>query len=427
MKISIPYGRTALTAEIPDRRIGGVIESGLDRYQPELSEKELVQEALRKPVGSRTLAELSEGAKKVVIICSDHTRPVPSRLILPPMLEEIRKGNPQAEITLLIASGCHRSMTGEELEQKFGSEILSQATVSIHDSQDKKSQVYVGILPSGGELWLNRLAMEADLLLAEGFIEPHFFAGYSGGRKSVLPGIAAAVTVHANHCSRFIDSPYARYGSMKKNPMHLDMVYAARKARLAFIVNVVINSRKEIIGAFAGDCEAAHEAGCKFLDEHCMSSPVFSDIVIVSNNGYPMDQNMYQSVKGMATAERTCSPGGVIIMVAECEDGIGGESFYRTFKDCDSAETLMKRFLDTPPEETIVDQWQSQIFARVLIKHKVIFVSSMEDQIVRDMHMIPASSLLEAIGKAERLVGKSSGITVIPEGISNIIRQDTEE
>lgn len=427
MKISIPYGRTALTVEIPKERIGGVIESGLDRYQPELTEKELVQEALRKPVASQTLAKLSEQAKKVVIICSDHTRPVPSRLIIPSMLKEIRRGNPQAEITLLIASGCHRSMTEEELEQKFGGEILSQVTISVHHAQDRESQVYMGILPSGGELWLNRLAVEADLLLAEGFIEPHFFAGYSGGRKSVLPGIAAAVTVHANHCSRFIDSPYARYGSIKKNPMHLDMVYAARKARLAFIVNVVINSKKEIIGAFAGDCEAAHEAGCDFLDEHCVSSPVFSDIVIVSNNGYPMDQNMYQSVKGMATAETTCSPGGVIIMVAECEDGIGGDSFYRTFKECDSVETLMKRFLDTPPEETIVDQWQSQIFARILMKHKVIFVSSIDDQIVRDMHMIPAASLEDAVAKAEKLVGKSSKVTIIPEGISNIIRQDTKE
>lgn len=427
MKLSIPYGRDTITADIPDERVGGVIKSGLDRYHPVLSEEELVLEALQNPIGSLPLSELSKGIQKAVVICSDHTRPVPSRLIIPPLLEEIRKGNPSADITLLIASGCHRAMTRAELVEKFGAEIVECEKIAVHDSNDEDNQIEMGVLPSKGVLRLNRMAVEADILLAEGFIEPHFFAGYSGGRKSVLPGIASAVTVRANHCSRFINSPYARYGSIRKNPMHLDMIYAARKAKLAFILNVVINSGKEVIGAFAGDCERAHEAGCRFLDQHCRSNPVFHDIVIASNNGYPMDQNIYQAVKGMATAEATCNPGGVIIMTAKCEDGIGGDSFYHTFRECDSLEDLMKQFLDTPPEKTIVDQWQSQIFARILLRHPVILVSCVDPQIVREMHMVPASGISEAIEIAEKIYGKKGKITVIPEGISNIISRELKE
>lgn len=213
---------------------------------------ELVARSLSDPIGSPKLSELSKGKKHIVVICSDHTRPVPSKVIIPPMLEEIRKGNPEAEITLLVSTGCHRPTTREELEFKFGKDIVRSERIVIHDC-DKSPMVYLGKLPSGGDLIVNSLVAQADLVCSEGFIEPHFFAGFSGGRKSVLPGVASRTTVMANHCSEFIADVHSRTGILEGNPIHRDMVWAARQARLAFICNVVINADKEVIYAVAGN------------------------------------------------------------------------------------------------------------------------------------------------------------------------------
>ena len=422
MKIELPYGKGHIHAEIPDDRIAGVIHSRLDGRITELSQEELVKQSLENPIGSPRLKELARAAHTIVIICIDHTRPVPSKVIIPQMLKEIREGNPLADITLLIATGCHRETTREELAEKFGEEIVSNEKILVHDCLTGPF-VSLGTLPSGGELRINETAAKADLLIAEGFIEPHFFAGYSGGRKSVLPGVAAAQTVWGNHCSKLIADPNSRCGILSGNPIHEDMAAAAGMANLKFIVNVVINSKKEVIGSFAGDGDNAHLAGCRFLDELCRSQVEKADIVVTTNNGYPLDQNIYQSVKGMTTAEAACKPGGIIIIAAECGDGIGGDEFYRTFKNHESAEAVMNDILNTPQDKTVPDQWQSQIFARVLMNHPVIFVSSAEENIVRDFHMIPAGSVEEAIRIADEMTENKGKILVIPEGISNILSE----
>ena len=181
---------------------------------------------------------------------------------------------------------------------KFGQDIVDNEEIINHVSTDESSLINVGTLPSGGELYLNKLAIETELLIAEGFIEPHFFAGFSGGRKSILPGIASAKTIMANHCSEFINSNHARTGIIKDNPIHKDMLYAAEKANLAFILNVVIDEEKNIINAFAGDSQLAHEEGCKFVMELSSVKSIQADIVISSNGGYPLDQNIYQVCKG---------------------------------------------------------------------------------------------------------------------------------
>ena len=199
MEISIPYGRTHLTARIADDHIAGVLRSRLESYQPPMGQRELVEEALRAPIGSAPLEELVQGKNRIVLIASDHTRPVPSKVLVPPMLAAIRRGNPNAEITILIATGCHRGTTKAELTEKFGPEIVETEKILIHDCAAEADMVTIGTLPSGGSLRINRIAAEADLLISEGFIEPHFFAGFSGGRKSVLPGIAARETVYWNH------------------------------------------------------------------------------------------------------------------------------------------------------------------------------------------------------------------------------------
>lgn len=420
--IKLPYGKEFLEVEIPDERLNAILESDINKYKPELDEVDLVREALENPIGTPKLRDMAKGKDKVVIIASDHTRPVPSKIIMPLMLEEIRKGNPDADITILISTGCHRATTKEELIEKFGPEIVANEKIHVHDCDDESMLVNIGVLPSGGLLIINRLAVEADLLVAEGFIEPHFFAGFSGGRKSVLPGIASRATVMYNHNAEFIDNEKARTGMLDGNPIHRDMLYAARAARLDFIVNVIINSKKEIIHAVAGDCDLAHRQGCEFLGKYCRVKSAPSDIVISTNGGYPLDQNIYQAVKGMTAAEATVNEGGVIIMVAKSNDGHGGERFYKTFKEEKDVDRMMETFLATPSEETIPDQWQSQIFARVLKKAKIIYVSDAPDDMVEDLHMIPARTVEEAIEKADEILGKKdSKITVIPDGVSVIV------
>ena len=267
--VSFPYGKTHVDYTFSDAELSHVLVSQIEEYDPHKSAEDLVKKALANPIGSPALSELARGKNKIVLIASDHTRPVPSRVIVPPMLEAIRQGNPEADITILIATGCHRETTKDELVSKFGEEIVKNEKIHIHDCDDRSLLTLIGAMPSGAPCEVNSIAAEADLLVAEGFIEPHFFAGYSGGRKSVMPGIAGRSTVLGNHCSEFIDDPYARTGILDGNPIHRDILWAAKAAKLTFIVNVVLNGEKEVIHAVAGDLEAAHRAGVEFLASLC--------------------------------------------------------------------------------------------------------------------------------------------------------------
>jgi len=198
-EIALPYGMSEIKYSISDERLNGILIPGMHQYYPTKSEEEIVRDALQNPIGTPRLRDLARNRDKITIISSDHTRPVPSRLTMPLLLEEIREGNPDAEITILVATGFHRASTGEELQAKYGEKIVNEEKIVIHDSCDDKNLIKAGVLPSRGKLIINRLALESDLLIAEGFIEPHFFAGFSGGRKSVLPGIVSKNTVMANH------------------------------------------------------------------------------------------------------------------------------------------------------------------------------------------------------------------------------------
>ncbi len=424
MNLSFPYGKTKIDYKIQDDRICGVLRSRLDEYDPGKTQQQLVQEAMEHPIASLSLYELAKGKKKVVLIASDHTRPVPSKLIVPLMLKEIRRASPDADITILIATGCHRATRTEELAEKFGPDIMGREKIVIHDCEDKSNMVEIDTLPSGGKLQLNRLAVEADLLVSEGFIEPHFFAGFSGGRKSVLPGIASRMCVHYNHNSGFMDDPNSRTGVLDGNLIHRDMLYAAKKVGLAYIVNTVLNSHNKVIACFAGDYEKAHRAGAEFVSEKSACDAVMSDVVVTTNNGYPLDQNIYQMVKGISAAETTCRDGGVIIALGKCRDGVGGDGFLEMFRSCTSIEDLLRQFRATPPEKTKVDQWQAHILARVLEKHTVILVSDADDETVRQLHMIPAHTLQEAMVMAEEILGNEHcSVVAIPEGISVIIHK----
>jgi len=422
VRIKLPYGRRSIIVDIPEDRLNGVLISLAHKYTTLKSEKDILKRALSKPIDTPRLKELVQGKEKIVVISSDHTRPVPSHVTMPLILGEIREMNPKVDIHILVATGFHRASTETELRDKYGNEIVDNEKIVIHDSRDEGSMVKVGILPSGGDLILNKLAVEADLLIAEGLIEPHFFAGFSGGSKSILPGIASHTTVLANHCSEFIAHKRARAGILKGNPIHKDMLYAAQKANLAFILNVVINANKKVINAFAGHSEKAHFKGCKFISEHVRVKAEPADIVITTNGGYPLDQNIYQSVKSMTAAEATCKEGGIIIVVSECIDGHGGDSFYSTFTDADSVQEITDDIMLRNRNETLPDQWESQILARILLRYKVIMVTDAPKEIVENMHMKWAASVVEAIEMADEILGGLNKITIIPDGVSVIVQ-----
>ena len=271
---------------------------------------------------------------------------------------------------------------------------------------------------------IDTYALDCDLLVAEGFIEPHFFAGFSGGRKSVLPGVASRETVLANHCAEFVSDPRARTGVLEGNPIHRDMLWAAQHCRLRYIVNVVLDDKKRVIAAFAGDCRAAHEAGCAFVSQSSAVDAVPADIVVTTNGGYPLDQNAYQAVKGMTAAEACVKPGGVIVMLAECADGVGGDAFYRQLADPRSVREITEELLSRPRNATVRDQWQTQIMLRVLERARVVFVSSLAPDVVRAMRMIPAASLDEAMQIARDLTGTPRPtVTAIPDGVSVVVRR----
>lgn len=423
---NLPFGKEKIKLELPEEQVAGVLVSHAHEYKAPKSEAELVADALANPIGSPKLSDLAKGKKNCVIISSDHTRPVPSHVIMPQLLAELRKGNPDIDITILIATGMHRATTKEELIAKYGKEIAEHEKFVIHVSRNDEDMVSIGTLPSGGDCRINKLAANADLLISEGFIEPHFFAGMSGGRKSVLPGIASKVTVLANHCSEFINSPHARTGILQGNPIHEDMLYAAKAAKLAFICNVVIDADKKVIAAFAGDREKAHYAGADFEMKLAGVKPVPADIVITTNGGYPLDQNIYQSVKGMTAAEATCKEGGVIIDVSSCSDGHGGEDFYNNLKNAESIQKAMDEILARGRNETVFDQWEAQILMRMLLKFTIIMVTEAPQQMVEDMHMKYASSIDEALAMAKEIMAKKGNkdpkITVIPDGVSVIVK-----
>ncbi len=415
--IKIPYYTSSKELHIEEDRIKALIYARTDEYQAEKSEEELIRDALAHPVGTPRLCELAKGKKRITLITSDHTRAVPSRITLPILLSEIRSGSPEAEITILIATGLHRRTTEEEQRRMFGDAIVDHEKIVVNDAYKDDDFVHLGTLPSGAELWVNRVAVDCDLLVTEGFIEPHFFAGFSGGRKSILPGVCNAATVNENHSYRAISSPYSNAGTLEHNPIHEDMVCAARMAGVGFILNVALNGEKKVIAAFAGDLEEAHAEGVSFVRSLAQCPGVTGDIVITSNGGYPLDQNLYQSPKAAATAEACCRDGGVIILCASCADGIGGSYFEKqmTMGTPDEIEAFLSKI---PPRESIPEQWCTQIFMRILRKHTVILVSELDPETVKSVNMIPAADPDEALQKAYEIAGRDAEVVVIPDGVA---------
>ena len=416
--IPIPYYTSTLDLHVDEENLKAVLTAKMHGFHAEKPQEQLVLDALEHPVGSPRLRELAKDKQKIVIVTSDHTRAVPSKITLPLLLKEIRSGNPSADITILIATGLHRPTTEEEQRRMFGDDIVDHEKIAINNAFDPEQFVELCTLPSGAVFQVNKLAAECDLLVTEGFVEPHFFAGFSGGRKSILPGVCSERTVNENHSYKAVSHPRSNSGMLKDNPIHADMLCAAKAVNVQFIFNVALDGEKKIVAAWAGDLEKAHEAGVAFIRQWSQCPVVTGDIVVTSNGGYPLDQNLYQSPKAMATAEACAGEDGVIIMCCSCCDGMGGAHFGEILQR-GTPDEIDRYLSEIPPQKTIPEQWCAQVCVRVLRKHKVILVTTFLDHDeVRKANMIPASTPDEALEIAYRLKGEHARVVVIPDGVS---------
>lgn len=416
--IPIPYYTSTLNLHVDEENLKAVLTAKMHGFHAEKTQEQLVLDALEHPVGSPRLRELARDKQKIVIVTSDHTRAVPSKITLPLLLKEIRSGNPQADITILIATGLHRPTTEEEQRRMFGDEIVGHAKIAINNAFDPEQFVELCTLPSGAVFQVNKLAAQCDLLVTEGFVEPHFFAGFSGGRKSILPGVCSERTVNENHSYKAVSHPRSNSGMLKDNPIHADMLCAAKAVNVQFIFNVALDGEKKIVAAWAGDLEKAHEAGVAFIRQWSQCPVVTGDIVVTSNGGYPLDQNLYQSPKAMATAEACAGEDGVIIMCCSCCDGMGGAHFGEILQR-GTPDEIDRYLSEIPPQKTIPEQWCAQVCVRVLRRHQVILVTTFLDHDeVRRANMIPASTPDEALEIAYRLKGEHASVVVIPDGVS---------
>lgn len=414
MLLNLPYGEGFLQIDIPEERLDMAVSRPLE---PLRELREGINKSLLKPIGSKPLRRLLGRSERVCVIVPDETRPCPTRQILPHLLNELETSRP-SELEILIGNGLHRGMSEQEMADFLGGDVVKGYNVTNHTAVDKRQLVDLEMKTSyGTPAIVNRLAAKSDHLIGIGLVEPHFFAGYSGGRKTVLPAVAGKVAIFNNHSYRMIGDPKACYGILDGNPIHHDMVEFMRFVHLSFIVNVTINRRRETTQIFAGDPIEAHERAVSFLNHYVnVKVRAYADVVIVSNGGYPSDRDLYQTVKGIVTAKGVVKEGGVIIMVAECRDGLGGhEEFRRLMQKAERPKDVLREIRTNEP---VNDQWQAQLLATTLEKAEVIVVTDgVNHKVMREMMIEPASTLDEALELAgQRLETKKPKILAIPEG-----------
>ena len=422
MKVKLAYGKKGLWLELPDEWSVTVVEP---RFVPGLpvgseEEREALRRALREPIGIPSLRELVRPEDTVAIVFSDLTRPQPRERMLPVLLEELAHV-PRENIVLINALGTHRPNTPEELEEMLGPEIVANYRIVQHNAFDQDGLVYLGETSFGHPVWINRIYMEAQVKVLTGFIEPHFFAGFSGGPKAVLPGLAGEQAVLGNHDARMIGHPRATWGVTIGNPIWEEMREVALRTQPTFIFNVTINKNKEITGIFAGDLLQAHQAGTEFARQSAMVPvPAPFDIVVTTNSGYPLDLNLYQTVKGMSAAAQVVRPGGAIIAAAECWDGIPDHGRYKEILHmARSPQELLE--IVQQPGFLMQDQWEAQVQAQVQLKARVYLKSSyLSDEEVRGALLEPCHSIEDTLAELMREYGPQARICVLPEGPQTI-------
>jgi nickel-dependent lactate racemase len=418
MRIKLAYGKTGLPIKLDDSFNVTVVEPTFVPALPEPAAA--VRSALREPIGSPPLRDLVRPGTRVGIVFSDITRPAPNPLLLSAVLE-VLDAVPGAEIVLFNALGTHRPNTETELRAMVGDAIFERRRIVQNDTFDPSTQVRVGVTSKGHETWLNAELMRCDLKVLTGFIEPHLFAGFSGGGKAIMPGMAGQRTVLGNHDAGMVGHPKAIWGITQGNPIFEEVREVAGQAGRLFLLNVTLNRDKAVTGVFAGDLDRAHAAGCAFVKRSAMVAvPRPFDIVVTTNSGYPLDLNLYQSVKGMRAADQIVRPGGAIIIATRCSDGIPEHGLYgQILRESASPEELLARIC--APGFLEQDQWQAHIQA--LIQRKAaIYVRSdgLSDDQIRAALLHPCRRVEETIEGLLGTYGRGASICVMPEGPQTI-------
>jgi nickel-dependent lactate racemase len=392
MQLELAYGRTGLCIEAPDDAT--VITP---THLPGLSDpRAAVVSALRAPIGAPPLWQTVKATDKVCVVISDITRPTPNDLLVPWLLEEL-DFVPRENFVILNGTGSHRDNTREELIGMLGREVVETVRVVNNHAREPEEQVHLGQSPTGAEVWLNREYVEADVRIATGFIEPHFFAGFSGGPKGIMPAVAGIETILHFHSAPMIGDPRSTWGVLDGNPVQEETTAIVSRHPPEFLLNVTLNGEKEITGVFAGDWLAAHRAGCAFVKEHAMvavDAPF--DVVVTTNSGYPLDQNLYQAVKGMSAAQRIVKRGGVILCAAECSDGLPDHGNYGKILGMRDTPAELLAMIEDPAFQ-MFDQWQVQKQAMVQTWANVGLTSSLPDEAVRAAHFTPVHDISAAL------------------------------
>lgn len=407
----LPYDKTEVCARIPTRSLLGLIEPKEKPGVPDA--KNEILRALREPIGGRPLGDIVNPGNTIAVVVDDFTRPAPTHLMITGLLEELNKlGAKDEDITIIFGCGAHREVKANEAKALLGEDIVSRIRTINHNCH-AKDQVHIGTTRKHRtKVTINKVFTEADVRILTGDIEMHYFAGYGGGRKSVLPAISSAETIRHNH--GMILHPKARTSVLEENPIHEDMVEAAKLAKVDFILNVVTNSKGEIVKAFAGDLEEAFYEGVKLVEEMCkVSIDRRADIVIISPGGHPADIDLYQAYKAIHNNMNSVKRGGVIILVAECAEGYGNEVFYEwmtRFKDVKSIEKeIRRRFL--------IGGHKAYYLLKALQKTHIFLVSTMPDYYAANVFKLrTARALNDALQEAFKITGKNPRIWVIPHG-----------
>jgi len=411
MTVNLAYGSGHLPIEVPDDRTTVIEPANITGLA---DEQAAVLGALQKPIGSQPLLERISPDTKICIAFTDITRATPNDRIIPWLLEHL--GGPNDNITLLNQLGTHRPNTKEELETMLTPEVVANYRVLNHEPENPDALVQVGTTADGTPALLNRHIVEADLRIITGFIEPHFFAGFSGGVKGIMPGCAGLETVMSNHGAKNIGDPQATFGITEGNPLWEELRDIALKAGPSFLFNVTLNEQRDITNVFAGDIIEAHKSGCAFVKKSAMQ-PVGQafDIVVTTNSGYPLDLNLYQGVKGMSAGARVLKEGGTLILAAECREGVpGGSPLDELLRSADSIEEILAKL--STPGFVRPEQWQAQIQALVQRRAEVLVRCELDDATLRACHLAPCADITAEVAKRLAKLSPDARVAVLPQG-----------
>jgi lactate racemase len=403
-----------MTVNMPDNRTTTIEPL----FMPSIPDQAAsILHGLNHPIRSLPLREVVSSDDTVAVVFCDLTRPMPSSLVLPIVLEQLSHV-PREQIVLICATGTHRANTREELEQMLGPDLVRDYRIVNHDAADKSTQTMVGRLDDGTEVWLNTELVKAGKRVLTGFIEPHFFAGFSGGPKMVAPGCAGLDTILALHSARLIGHPQATWGITDGNPLWEQICQAARLVGdVAFNVNVTINKRHHVTNVFAGEAWSSHRIGVDFARKTAMrgvSQPF--DVVVTTNAGYPLDLNLYQTVKGMSAAAQIVRPGGAVVVASECSDGIPEHgNFKKLLRQAGTPAALLSMLQQ--PGFSMQDQWEAQILALILQKARIYLKAGyLSDQQIRESMLTPISSVEDCVNGLLEEMGPNATVGVLPQG-----------